>query len=139
MPSSVFIDTAGWASPFLSSEPFHQQATLWFQQARGQNIQFVTTNYILLELVALFTSPLRVPRPKLFQYTDAIINAPYVTQLYVDITLEGEAWTLLKNRPDKSWSLVDAASFVVMQRLDITEALTTDHHYEQAGFVRLLK
>jgi predicted nucleic acid-binding protein len=37
------------------------------------------------------------------------------------------------------WSLVDCASFVVMRQQGIVEALTTDHHFEQAGFVRLLK
>jgi len=40
---------------------------------------------------------------------------------------------------DKDLSLVDCASFVVMQQRRITQALTTDHHFEQAGFVRLLK
>ena len=38
---------------------------------------------------------------------------------------------------DKDWSLVDAASFIVMRPLGITEVLTTDHHFSQAGFVRL--
>jgi predicted nucleic acid-binding protein len=42
-------------------------------------------------------------------------------------------------RQDKSWSLVDCSSFVVMQQRGIVEALTTDEHFEQAGFVRLLK
>jgi predicted nucleic acid-binding protein len=46
---------------------------------------------------------------------------------------------LLKARLDKEWSLVDCASFVVMQHRSIVEALTADHHFEQAGFVRLLK
>jgi uncharacterized protein len=46
---------------------------------------------------------------------------------------------LYERRPDKSWSLTDCISFVVMQRDGISEALTGDHHFEQAGFVRLLK
>jgi len=44
-----------------------------------------------------------------------------------------------RRRPDKDWSLTDCISFVVMQREGITEALTADHHFEQAGFVALLK
>jgi predicted nucleic acid-binding protein len=39
----------------------------------------------------------------------------------------------------QNWGLVDCASFVVMQQRGIIEALTTDHHFEQAGFVRSLK
>jgi len=42
-------------------------------------------------------------------------------------------------RPDKDWSLTDCISFVVMQERGITDALTADHHFEQAGFVALLK
>ena len=46
---------------------------------------------------------------------------------------------MLKKCQDKEWSLVDCASFVIMKQRGVTEALTTDHHFEQAGFVRLLK
>ena len=42
-------------------------------------------------------------------------------------------------RPDKQWSLTDCISFVVMSEEGITEALTGDHHFEQAGFLALLK
>jgi len=53
--------------------------------------------------------------------------------------LDKQAWELLKNRPDKEWSLVDCSSFVLMQQRGMIEAFTTDHHFEQAGFMRLLK
>jgi predicted nucleic acid-binding protein len=42
-------------------------------------------------------------------------------------------------RPDKEWSLTDCISFVVMREQDLTDALTGDRHFEQAGFVALLK
>lgn len=45
---------------------------------------------------------------------------------------------LLESRLDKTWSLCDAVSFVVMQTHDVKDALTTDRHFEQAGLVRLL-
>ena len=64
---------------------------------------------------------------------------PYVKVVHVDPALDAASWALLKSRFDKEWSLVDAASFIVMQERGIIEALTTDHHFEQAGFVRLLK
>ena len=51
-----------------------------------------------------------------------------------------EEWLqLYAQRLDKKWSLTDCISFAVMQRNSLTEALTGDHHFEQAGFVALLK
>ena len=46
---------------------------------------------------------------------------------------------LFAHRPDKQWSLTDCISFVVMQDRGLTEALTANHHFEQAGFVAMLK
>jgi predicted nucleic acid-binding protein len=45
---------------------------------------------------------------------------------------------LFSQRPDKSWSLTDCISFIVMEEHGITEALTADRNFEQAGFVPLL-
>lgn len=99
----------------------------------------MTTNYILSELVVLFTSPLRLPRHLLVRYIETIKNASYVEIIHVDKKLDTAAWTLLQERLDKEWTLVDCASFVVMQQHGIAEAFTTDQHFEQAGFVCLLK
>jgi len=135
----VFVDTAGWANLFIATDSYHQQAALWFSQARQQSRKMVTTNYILLELVALLNSRLRIPPAKLLGYIEAIKTAPYLHLIHIDIATDAAAWALLRSREDKFWSLVDASSFVVMQQLNIQESLTTDHHFEQAGFVRLLK
>jgi uncharacterized protein len=48
--------------------------------------------------------------------------------VHVDVALDAQAWQLFTERPDKEWSLVDCASFVVMQQRGLLEALTTDHH-----------
>jgi predicted nucleic acid-binding protein len=110
-----------------------------YRMARQQKRKVVTTNYIIAELVALLTSPLRVPRPATISFIEGLKTSPYVQVVHVDSLLDEQAWELLKTRPDKAWSLVDCASFVVMKQRGIVEALTTDHHFEQAGFVRLLK
>ncbi|MFB0534323.1 MAG: type II toxin-antitoxin system VapC family toxin [Anaerolineae bacterium] len=135
----VFIDTAGWAVLFVRTEPQHAQASALFRQWKRQGRRLVTTNYVLAELVSLFSSPLCVPRPAQFRYIDTIKASPHVEIVHVDPALDAAGWALLKSRPDKEWSLVDAASFIVMQERGIIEALTTDHHFEQTGFVRLLK
>lgn len=53
--------------------------------------------------------------------------------------LYAEAFDLYRGRPDKEWGLVDCVSFVVMKARGITEALTADEHFEQAGFRALLR
>lgn len=47
-------------------------------------------------------------------------------------------WQLFEERADKNWGIVDCISFVVMQKNKISEALTADKHFEQAGFTKLL-
>ena len=62
--NEVFADTSCWANYFVRTEPFHQDAKeLMLQWYKDQTL-VITTNYILSELVALFISPLRIPRPK---------------------------------------------------------------------------
>jgi predicted nucleic acid-binding protein len=78
-------------------------------------------------------------KPAQIQLLSAIRGDSSVEVVAVDPTLETESWQLWESRPDKEWTLVDCTSFVVMQRRKLTDALTTDHHFEQAGFVRLLK
>jgi predicted nucleic acid-binding protein len=57
----------------------------------------------------------------------------------VDKEIFGEAWRLYSERLDKEWSFTDCASFIVMNRMGLTDAFTSDHHFEQAGFNILLK
>ena len=85
------------------------------------------------------TSPLHIPRQKTIAFVESLKTSPYVEVLHIDMSLDEEAWQLFRSHPDKEWSLVDCSSFVVMRRQRISDALTTDHHFEQAGFVRLLK
>ena len=136
--ANIFADTAGWGHLLDSSQPHHLLAATIYRMARQDGRKLVTTNYILAELVALLTSPLRVPRPQVINYITGIKTSPYVQVIHVDATGDEQAWQLLQQRPDKAWSLVDCASFIVMQQHGLTEALTTDQHFKQAGFVVLL-
>lgn len=124
---------------FVRTEPFHAKARSLMEQWYAQNDLLITTNCVLLELVALFTSPLRISRDRQIETIETIKNAPWVDIVHIDSALDEKAWKLLKTRKDKTWSLVDCASFTVMKHRRIKNAFTADRHFEQAGFARLLK
>jgi predicted nucleic acid-binding protein len=65
--NSLFIDTSGWASLFISTQPYYHQAEQHFRLSLKQQKKLYTTNYILAELVALLNSPLRVSRSRLIE------------------------------------------------------------------------
>jgi predicted nucleic acid-binding protein len=134
----LFIDTAGWACFLDRDNLLHQDAVRLYQQAAAGSGHIITTNYVLTELVALLSSRLRLPRATLIETVDGLQSAPRLEIVHITPEVHAAAWALLKARLDKEWSWVDAASFVVMTNRGITVALTTDHHFEQAGFARLL-
>lgn len=134
----VFVDTSGWAHYFIQTEPFYYQTNMLVRGFRANGILLVTTNYILAELTALLESPFRVSKAQQVQHLKAIKQASWVEKIHIDWRYDQEAWGLFESRLDKVWSLVDCSSFVVMSHWNITHALTSDHHFEQAGFVQLL-
>lgn len=134
----IFVDTSGWANLAYTSEPHYKLATEIYLSAGGRQ-RLVTTNYVIAELVPLLTSVLKVSRPRIIDFINGIKSSQNVEFIHIDEAEDSKAWELLESRIDKTWSLVDSSSFVTMKTLAITDALTTDHHFEQAGFVRLLK
>jgi predicted nucleic acid-binding protein len=134
-----FVDTSAWAAWADRSEAHHRRAITLFEEVWDQGGRLVTTNFVLIELVALLNRPLRVPRTQQIQLLDDLRGDASVEVVPIDPSLESSAWGLWRSRPDKDWSLVDCASFIVMQRRGLTEALTSDHHFAQAGFLRLLQ
>lgn len=135
----IFVDTSGWLCHFDASQPQHLAAKALIGACLARHQRLVTTNYVLVELIALFTSRRRISRSHMISCVEAIRSGPMIETIQIDASLHDQAWALLKARADKHWTLTDCAGFVVMQQRGIAEALTTDHHFEQAGFVRLLR
>ncbi len=136
--NAVFVDTSGWVEPVLRSSPNHAVMTQYAQTLHSDQRRLVTTDDVLNEVVALLTTDSRgMPRPKLIQFIQQIRGNAGLQVVHVDEAMWQEAWAMLEQMSDKTWSLVDAASFVVMRHLGITEAFTSDHHFTQAGFIRV--
>jgi hypothetical protein len=70
---------------------------------------------------------------------DLLLEDPQAVTLAAEQSQFDAGLSLYRSRADKEWSMTDCISFVVMKERGIKEALTADHHFEQAGFKALLK
>jgi predicted nucleic acid-binding protein len=129
----LLLDTSGLLCYVYKSEPQHIQAVQIFDSASYG----LTHNYVLAEFVALALVR-RFPRQSTLVFISDLLDNPDIEVVWVDESLHREAVDLLLKRSDKTYSLCDAVSFVLMQQRGMSEALTTDHHFEQEGFRRLL-
>lgn len=128
-----FADTFYFLALLNKQDEAHQKALAFSALVD----RLVTTEWVLTELAdGLASSRQRImfveTRKELLEDADALV-VPF------SMELQGDAIRLYANRLDKEWSLTDCVSFEVMQREGISEALTADHHFEQAGFTALLK
>ena len=99
----------------------------------------VTSDLIIIEVLnALSTHPHGVKRHAA-EYFERVKDLTGFTIIRCSSILFEQAIRLYLQASDKSWSLTDCASFIIMRERNITEALTFDHHYEQAGFKALLR
>jgi len=130
----MFLDTSGLLSLHDARDRFHVDAVRLYRQAR----RLITHNYVLAELVALANAR-NLPRANAFHYIADLLDHPLIEVLWVDESFHRAAMRLLERRLDKAYSLCDAVSFLQMEEYAVIEALTTDHHFEQAGFQALLK
>lgn len=129
----MFLDTSGLMCLFDLRDFRHADARTLYDAANTR----LTHNYVLAELVAL-SGARGAPRGTALDYVVTLQVDPEVEVVWVDEGLHLSALNLLRARQDKCWSLCDAVSMLLMRQRGLTDALTTDHHFEQAGFRRLL-
>jgi predicted nucleic acid-binding protein len=97
----------------------------------------VTTAWVVTELADALAEPSN--RPSFLRLLERLQANPDVEIIPPDPILFDRGLDLYSRRPDKAWSLTDCLSFVVMTERGLTEALTGDRHFEQAGFRALLR
>lgn len=130
----VFADAFYYIAFLSASDEAHAQAAAFTESFTGK---MVTTAWVLTEVADGMAPP--KTRSGFWAFLAVLRNDPEVKIIPHDPELFEAGLTLYGARPDKGWSLTDCISFVVMRREGITEALTGDHHFEQAGFRILLK
>ena len=97
----------------------------------------LTTAWVLAELGDALCAP--ADRAAFLGLLDDMRVDPEIEILPPSVELFERGLQRFRERPDKHWSLTDCISFVAMEGRGIREALTGDHHFEQAGFVPLLR
>ena len=130
----IFVDTGYWIALLDDRDELHAKALEWASRALGP---MISTELVLVETVNYLTA--RMSRERLHLLLDGVMAAGIVEFMAASPERLQQGLALHRSRPDKAWSLTDCVSFVVMQERSIAEALAYDHHFQQAGFVALLR
>jgi predicted nucleic acid-binding protein len=126
---TVFADTfalIAWLNP---RDAAHPVVTDYLEQFSGR---LLTTEWVLMELADALSAP--EARGLVGEFLQAVRTDPMFEVVgYAPATYQA-GFDLFVARSDKAWSLTDCISFATMTEHGLTDALTADHHFEQAGF-----
>ena len=130
----AFADTHFWIALLSERDVAHGAAQRW--QAEGGLREVVTTSWVLVEVAdGMSRAAERETCATLIEY---LRGAPAIRIIPATEQLLWRGFELYRKRSDKAWSLTDCISFVVMADEGLTDALTGDRHFEQAGYRALL-
>ena len=132
--NDVFADTSFYVAFLNPRDSLHARAAQLAQSLRGR---VVTSEYVLIETGNYLSRS--GDRQSFVALVQQLRAAPNVEIKTSSPDLFARGFELYSRRADKQWSLTDCLSFVVMQDMVLTDALTADHHFEQAGFIALMK
>ena len=135
MAAEVFIDTSGFYAQWDRNDPAHQRAKTWMKANRGKFIA-VTTEWVIGETCTLLMAR-GVPH-LIGPFLDQLAASKAVHSINPDAELLDETKRFLRRHADQGYSFVDCLSFRVMKSLRVLSALTTDVHFQKAGFQSLL-
>lgn len=137
MVNEVFLDTAFAIALSSSGDDFHSVALDLADELETSPSRIVTTTAVLMEIGNALSK--QRYRPAAVDLLLSLENDPRVEIVPVSGDLYEEAFKLFSERTDKEWGLVDCVSFVVMRDRKISDALTSDDHFRQAGFNALMR
>ena len=114
-------------------DPAHELAKQ-IERKLATSSRFVTTVFVLTELLATFSQWGSFSRGLAHRAARATLASPNFTVVPATRALLLDGLSEYEARPDKNYSFVDCASMVVMEQRKITDVLTNDHGFQQAGF-----
>lgn len=131
--ADALVDTSFVVALVNKNDQHHNQAIEL--ASRFDKRPLVTTDAILLEVGNALARSFKTESIQIIEY---LIAADEIQIIHLSADLFRRAFELYRSHSDKAWGLVDCISFVVMRELNVTEALTADRHFEQAGLTALI-
>jgi predicted nucleic acid-binding protein len=132
----VFADSSFWIATLHPADELFAKA-LRAAEVLGK-VELVTSELVVVEVLNHFCALGPNLRSRAARWASDVGQSFGFRVFPYDARLAEESLQLYSARPDKQWSFVDCMSFVIMQSQGITEALSADHHFAQAGFINLL-
>lgn len=132
MAGEVLFDTSGFFALIDREDATHTRAVAWIHEHRGK-IRPVTTEWIIGETCTLLVAR---KRPHLVAgFLDYLDRSSALTCVNPDDRLLRLAKSMIRQQADHGYSFVDCLSFCLMNERRISKALTTDEHFQKAGFL----
>jgi uncharacterized protein len=128
----LFVDTAGWMACADGSDPAHGKTVVVRDSWLEGGGLFVTSDYVADETLTLLRIRLGIDAAE--TWWQQVDGSSRVRWEYVSLARADKARSLFFRYRDKDFSFTDCTSFILMRELKLREALTTDHHFPQAGF-----
>ncbi|MDD1413706.1 nucleic acid-binding protein [Dolichospermum sp. ST_con] len=133
----IFADTGYWIALLNPDDDLHQKAKQITTSIKF--IPLVTSEMVFTELLNAFSGKGIYYRQKAVQFINYCFDNPEIEVVIQTDELFKSGLDLYNQRPDQAWSLTDCTSFHIMSQKNILEALAYDKHFEQAGFIALLR
>jgi len=130
----LFLDTAFVLARVDRRDQHHRSAVALQDRARAA-AEVWTTEAVLIEVANGLSAS---NRDQAIRFIELCYNTANIRVEHVTTSLVLEGLDLYRTCRDKCWGLTDCISFVVMRRESLVDALTSDHHFRQAGFRALL-
>ena len=130
---AVFANTSFFLASLNPDDELHKPAIALSREISAPRL---TTGFVLLEVANAMRRGTQ--RVQFAEFYTRLKEHPRARIIPVSQKLFERGYELFTSRKDKDWSLTDCISFVVMEQRGLSEALTGDHHFRQAGFVALL-
>jgi predicted nucleic acid-binding protein len=128
----LFVDTSAWFAYFNRSDPDHRAVVELLDGFAGR---LLTSNHVFDEVVTLCLY--RLGHRAAVAVGEALLDPEVVDLLRLTEREELAAFELLRARPDKSYSLTDCSSFILMRRLRLPRAAALDEDFAREGFEAL--